>query len=121
LPPNRFPTAANRQALEAKLCYGTSSLEHPGVQMISMERGRYYLGGRVWGLELPKRCATGTVKRVKIIHVHARCSYGTARVKGSVRRSAEGGALGAAKAAVCAGAAQAECSNSTISWVAASR
>lgn len=25
--------------LEAKQCYGTSSLEHPGVQMISMERG----------------------------------------------------------------------------------
>ncbi|KIY94849.1 ATP-sulfurylase [Monoraphidium neglectum] len=49
------------RALEAKLCYGTSSLEHPGVQMISMERGKYYLGGRVWGLELPKRvfpCAT---------------------------------------------------------------
>ena len=30
--------------LEAKMCYGTSSLEHPGVQMISMERGKYYLG-----------------------------------------------------------------------------
>ena len=29
---------------EAKMCYGTSSLEHPGVQMISMERGRFYLG-----------------------------------------------------------------------------
>ncbi|KAI8475147.1 MAG: hypothetical protein J3K34DRAFT_81103 [Monoraphidium minutum] len=49
------------KALEAKQCYGTSSLEHPGVQMISMERGKYYLGGRVHGLELPKRvfpCAT---------------------------------------------------------------
>ncbi len=46
---------------EAKNCYGTSSLEHPGVQMISMERGKYYLGGSVYGLELPKRvfpCAT---------------------------------------------------------------
>lgn len=31
--------------LEAKNCYGTSSIEHPGVQMISMERGQYYLGG----------------------------------------------------------------------------
>ena len=43
------------KAKEAKLCYGTSSLEHPGVQMIAQERGAYYLGGRVHGLELPKR------------------------------------------------------------------
>eukprot|EP01026_Neomeris_dumetosa_P029175 TRINITY_DN2364_c0_g1_i2.p1 TRINITY_DN2364_c0_g1~~TRINITY_DN2364_c0_g1_i2.p1 ORF type:complete len:504 (-),score=69.91 TRINITY_DN2364_c0_g1_i2:372-1883(-) len=40
---------------EAKMCYGTSSLEHPAVQMIAMERGQYYIGGPVWGLELPKR------------------------------------------------------------------
>lgn len=47
--------------LEALKCYGTSSLEHPGVQMISMERGKYYIGGKVEGLGLPKRvfpCAT---------------------------------------------------------------
>ena len=31
--------------LEALKCYRTSSLEHPAVQMISMERGRYYIGG----------------------------------------------------------------------------
>ena len=30
--------------LEAQKCYGTTSIEHPGVQMISMERGKYYLG-----------------------------------------------------------------------------
>ncbi|KAK9820681.1 hypothetical protein WJX74_005495 [Apatococcus lobatus] len=41
--------------LEALKCYGTSSIEHPAVQMISMERGQYYLGGKVTGLELPKR------------------------------------------------------------------
>ncbi|KAK9868083.1 hypothetical protein WJX84_003836 [Apatococcus fuscideae] len=41
--------------LEALKCYGTSSIEHPAVQMISMERGKYYLGGKVTGLELPKR------------------------------------------------------------------
>jgi len=41
--------------LEAKNCYGTSSIEHPGVQMISMERGQYYLAGPVTGIELPKR------------------------------------------------------------------
>tara|TARA_B100000900_G_scaffold340152_1_gene302871 strand:+ start:1099 stop:2274 length:1176 start_codon:yes stop_codon:yes gene_type:complete len=40
---------------EAKLCYGTSSLDHPAVKMIFHERGQYYLGGRIYGLELPKR------------------------------------------------------------------
>lgn len=35
--------------LEALKCYGTSSLEHPGVQMIAMERGKYYLGGKLTG------------------------------------------------------------------------
>jgi len=41
--------------LEALNCYGTSSLEHPGVQMIAMERGKYYLSGAVQGLKLPTR------------------------------------------------------------------
>jgi sulfate adenylyltransferase len=40
---------------EAKGCYGTTSLEHPAVRMIASERGRFYLGGRVQGLELPHR------------------------------------------------------------------
>lgn len=35
--------------LEALKCYGTSSLEHPGTQMIAMERGKYYLGGKITG------------------------------------------------------------------------
>lgn len=43
------------KALEAKNCYGTTSIEHPAVQMISMERGKYYMGGKVEGLELPTR------------------------------------------------------------------
>jgi sulfate adenylyltransferase len=30
--------------LEAKHCYGTTSVEHPAVQMITMERGKYYMG-----------------------------------------------------------------------------
>ena len=34
------------KALEALRCYGTSSLEHPGVLMIATERGKYYLGGK---------------------------------------------------------------------------
>ena len=33
--------------LEAKHCYGTTSIEHPAVQMISMERGKYYMGERL--------------------------------------------------------------------------
>jgi len=40
---------------EAKGCYGTTSLEHPAVRMIATERGRFYLGGHVQGLELPRR------------------------------------------------------------------
>jgi sulfate adenylyltransferase len=52
---------APNKAKEAKLCYGTSSLEHPGVSMIASERGRFYVGGRLHGFELPRRvfpCAT---------------------------------------------------------------
>ena len=43
------------KSLEAKLCYGTNSLDHPAVKMIFNERGRFYIGGRVYGLELPIR------------------------------------------------------------------
>eukprot|EP00775_Hariotina_reticulata_P001918 gene1918-2250_t len=49
------------KALECLKCYGTSSLEHPAVQMVAMERGKYYMGGKVTGLDLPTRvfpCAT---------------------------------------------------------------
>ena len=41
--------------VEAKGCYGTTSLEHPAVRMIATERKRFYLGGTLQGLELPKR------------------------------------------------------------------
>ena len=41
--------------LEAKFCYGTTSLEHPAVTMIFHEREKYYVGGKICGLELPKR------------------------------------------------------------------
>ncbi len=40
---------------EAAGCYGTTSLEHPAVRMIATERGRFYLGGALQGLELPRR------------------------------------------------------------------
>ena len=40
---------------EAQQCYGTTSIEHPAVRMISGERSRYYLGGSVHGLSLPHR------------------------------------------------------------------
>ena len=43
------------KSLEAELCYGTNSLDHPAVKMIFNERGRFYLGGRVYGFELPIR------------------------------------------------------------------
>ena len=41
--------------LEAKNCYGTSSLEHPGTAMIAMERGAAYCGGKITGLNVPSR------------------------------------------------------------------
>lgn len=43
------------KAREAQGCYGTTSIEHPAVKMIATERGRYYLGGSIQGLELPSR------------------------------------------------------------------
>ena len=43
------------KVVEAKGCYGTTSLEHPGVRMIATERRRYYLGGLIQGLQLPER------------------------------------------------------------------
>ncbi|QNI71731.1 sulfate adenylyltransferase [Cyanobium sp. NS01] len=43
------------KAREAQGCYGTTSIEHPAVRMISGERGRFYLGGRLQGLALPQR------------------------------------------------------------------
>ena len=42
------------KAREAQGCYGTTSLEHPAVKMIASERGRYYLGGAIQGLDLPR-------------------------------------------------------------------
>ncbi|KAI3437913.1 hypothetical protein D9Q98_000358 [Chlorella vulgaris] len=43
------------KVVEVHKCYGSTSLEHPAVQMVATERGRYYLGGKVTGFELPKR------------------------------------------------------------------
>ncbi|WP_341880979.1 sulfate adenylyltransferase [Synechococcus sp. UW140] len=43
------------KTIEAKGCYGTTSLEHPAVRMVAMERKHRYLGGSLQGLELPKR------------------------------------------------------------------
>lgn len=47
--------------LETLKCYRTSSLEHPGVQMVAMERANSYVGGKITGIKLPERvfpCAT---------------------------------------------------------------
>ncbi|BEV35641.1 sulfate adenylyltransferase [Synechococcus sp. M16CYN] len=43
------------KVIEAQSCYGTTSLEHPATRMIAMERKRFYLGGTLKGLSLPKR------------------------------------------------------------------
>ena len=47
--------------LECLKCYGTSQIEHPGSLMVATERGRYYMGGKLTGLNRPIRdfeCAT---------------------------------------------------------------
>jgi sulfate adenylyltransferase len=41
--------------LECLKCYGTSEIEHPGSLMVATERGKYYMGGKVTGLNLPIR------------------------------------------------------------------
>jgi sulfate adenylyltransferase len=41
--------------LECLKVYGTSQIEHPGSLMVATERGRYYMGGKVTGLNLPVR------------------------------------------------------------------
>lgn len=33
--------------VECVNCYGTTALDHPAVQMVAMERGKYYLAGKV--------------------------------------------------------------------------
>mmetsp|Transcript_88581 Transcript_88581/g.251083 ORF Transcript_88581/g.251083 Transcript_88581/m.251083 type:complete len:487 (+) Transcript_88581:91-1551(+) len=43
------------KALECKKCYGTATLEHPGVRMVALERGKYYIGGPVQGVGAPTR------------------------------------------------------------------
>jgi len=40
---------------ECKQCYGETTLEHPGVLMVATQRGAYYCGGEVTGLNLPIR------------------------------------------------------------------
>ncbi len=40
---------------ECKECYGTSELEHPGTLMVATQRGKYYMGGKVTGLNTPTR------------------------------------------------------------------
>lgn len=41
--------------LECLKCYGTASIEHPGALMVATERGQYYMGGKVTGLNVPVR------------------------------------------------------------------
>jgi sulfate adenylyltransferase len=42
------------KVVEAKECYGTTSLEHPTVEGLMTEQGQYYVGGKVHGLTTPK-------------------------------------------------------------------
>jgi len=44
-----------QKPLECKNCYGTSTIEHPGVVMVAMEKGNYYISGPLVGLNKPER------------------------------------------------------------------
>jgi sulfate adenylyltransferase len=55
--------------IECKLCYKSTSIEHPGVRMVAMERGEYYIGGKTIGLGFPKRlypCKTPAELRAEL-------------------------------------------------------
>lgn len=57
------------KAKECKECYGTSELEHPGSLMVATERGKYYMGGKVTGLNAPVRdfpCKTPAEVRAEL-------------------------------------------------------
>ena len=59
------------KVVEAQGCYGTTSLEHPAVRMIAMERKCFYLAGTLKGLELPSRvfpCKTPAEVRSDLPH-----------------------------------------------------
>ena len=43
------------KAKECSKCYGTTSIEHPGVRMVASERGAYYIGGKLTGIAMPTR------------------------------------------------------------------
>ena len=54
---------------ECLAAYGTATIEHPGVRMVAMERGRTYIGGDVVGIDTPVRdfpCETPAEVRAKL-------------------------------------------------------
>ena len=57
------------KVVECMKCYGTSKIEHPGSLMVATERGKYYAGGKLTGLNLPVRdfpCETPQEVRNKL-------------------------------------------------------
>jgi len=54
---------------ECSKCYGETTLEHPGVLMVATERGEYYVGGKLQGLNTPTRefpCRTPAEVRAEL-------------------------------------------------------
>ena len=54
---------------ECLAAYGTATIEHPGVRMVAMERGRTYIGGDIVGIDTPVRdfpCETPAEVRAKL-------------------------------------------------------
>lgn len=57
---------------EAKNCFGTSELEHPGTRVLAFERKSTYLGGKLTGLNKPNRifpCETPAEVRERLAGV----------------------------------------------------
>lgn len=57
------------KVVECRNCYGTSELEHPGTLMVATQRGKYYMGGKVTGLNAPVRdfpCKTPAEVRAEL-------------------------------------------------------
>jgi sulfate adenylyltransferase len=43
------------KAVEALKVFGTTALDHPGVETLASRKGKFNVGGRVHGIELPER------------------------------------------------------------------
>lgn len=74
---------------EAIKVYGTEDKRHPAVNQIFNDRGRYYLGGRVFGVQMPQRdwvhCLTPREVRNKL-HADGPCNVVAFQCRNPIHR-----------------------------------